>query len=250
MSAHKLTAALTALLAASLACSLGGTTPTPPGTGSGDAATPTSPAQPASLVFELSDESGDCFSGLTRNAADCAGLDLVGLSIGLPGGLPAFGDESIMTGRLVFVLTLAEDLAQVETFGLCLWMDLDRNPATGKDLSGNWGGIPGIDRGVCVEVPEGRTYFYYYHADWEIGVDRDEPLYDDSLAAAVVAGKQVGLGIHPALLATSDDAAPQGFVLFVGTARSIEALDHFNDQGSLTQAQSIEVPDEVVSGAR
>ncbi len=219
----------------------------PAGSGSG-ADEPSGPGDsPAGAFFELSDPAGDCYSGVSRALSDCTGLDLTGLLIGLPTDLPALSDEPSMAGRLGFVLTFAGDLAEVESFGLCLDMDLDQNPGTGMDLSGGWGGIPGVDRGVCLTLPEGKTYFYYYKASWDMLVDRAEPNYDDTLASSVVSGNQVGVGIAPSLLGYSAGSSPHGFVLFVGTARSVDPLDNLNDQGTLSQSQPINVPDEVVT---
>jgi hypothetical protein len=149
---------------------------------------------------------------------------------------------------LGFVLTFADELAGVESFQVCLYMNLDGDPATGDDLSrGFSGGIPGVDRGVCVTLPEAETYFYYFKPDWDYMVDRHVPNYDSALAASVVSGRQVGVGIHPTLLGYASGETPHGFVLQVGTARSIDSLDQLNDQGSLSQSGPIVVPDEVVA---
>jgi hypothetical protein len=207
-----------------------------------------SPSGPAGAFFELSDPADDCFDGMDRLLTDCAGVDMTGLFIGQAADLPVFADEPIMAGRLGFVVTFADELASVESFQVCLYLNLDGDPATGDDLSrGFGGGIPGVDRGVCVTLPEAKTYFYYFKPDWDYMVDRHEPNYDDALAATVVSGSQVGVGIHPSLLGYATGDTPSGFVLQVGTARSIDSLDQLNDQGSLSQSQPIIVPDEVVT---
>lgn len=67
------------------------------------------------------------------------------------------------------------------------------------------------------------------------------------MVASFMEGNQLVVAVHPSLLAVSPGAAADGFVLYVGTARSINSLDYFNGQGPLHVPEAVVVTDEVVT---
>lgn len=237
-----------------LACSLGpsnGPTPTPELAARAlpDALDPTATiatAEPTALppageTVELADFIDDCFRG-TGGAGDCDGLDMTNIAAGhlLDLGLV----ELAPPGRWIgFLVTFNDDLTGTEPFGLCLHLNLDRDPATGLDETG----VPGIERGVCAEVPTGSVVTM----DWSGGDFGAERESDSSLVGAYVGPElnpnQVAVWLNADLLRDPGGADPDGFLLYVGSARSITSLDYMNADLAIDQPYGIEVPDEVVA---
>jgi hypothetical protein len=183
----------------------------------------------------------DCFNGF-REAKDCAGLDLAHLQVGLPSLAPDLTDDPVMQGRLIFIITFAEDVTPAEEFGLCLYFDIDRAGNTGLDQAD----MPGLDLLICGDMPQGS----FWTKDWSTGNYDAEAIRDESRVAARVRGRVVAIAVQPALLADAPGAAPDSFLLYVGTARSITALDYFNGGLPLHVPQAYTIPDAVVTQVR
>jgi hypothetical protein len=62
-----------------------------------------------------------------------------------------------------------------------------------------------------------------------------------------VSGNQVAIAIDPSLLADSPNAEPDGFDVYVESARGTNPLDFFNGSGPIDQAEAISVPDDIVA---
>lgn len=201
-----------------------------------DGASPT--PESGALTVEVPDPAADCFNGFREPIADCAGLDLIALVVGPAASAPDFAAAAVTEGRLAMTVTLAGDLAQVAEFGICFHMNLDGDDATGYDDVD----MPGLERVVCAGPPS--SYVAYYERG-ALGYEAD-PIEDRALADYFVEGDQLVLAVHPSLLA-APGAAADGFVLYVGTARSINELDYFNGEGPLHVPERIVVPDDVLA---
>ncbi|MGH2607007.1 MAG: hypothetical protein ACRDG5_10490 [Anaerolineales bacterium] len=202
--------------------------PTPESSGASEAAT-----------VEASDPAADCFNGFKEPIEDCAGLDLIALVVGPAASAPAFAVAAATEDRIALTVTFADDLAQVEEFGICFHMNLDGDDATGYDDID----MPGLERVICAGPPEGFVAWYERGA---LGYDAD-PVEDQAMVTYFVEGNRLVVAVHPSLLTVDPGAAPDGFVLYVGTARSINALDYFNGEGPLHVPVALVVPDDVVS---
>lgn len=237
-----------ALLAAGIACGPA-VSPAEPAASETESAGPApasptaeSSAQTGGATAEASDPAADCFNGFREPIQDCVGLDLTGLVVASAGGAPEFASGPLMEGRLAFVVTFADDLAQVEEFGICFHMNLDGDDGTGYDDID----MPGLERVICAFPPDGAPAWYERGA---LGYDAD-PIRDEAILASFMEGSQLVVAVDPSLLVDSPGAAADGFVLYVGTARSINSLDYFNGQGPLHVPEAVVVTDEVVAQVR
>jgi hypothetical protein len=240
-----------ALAAVLVACGGGGSIPrqattAPSGGTTVEIPTPTaaSAAAPQNETFESSDAAGDCFNGFGE-PDNCAGLDLVGVKVGLPGLAPAVADDAAVQGRLVFVVTFADDVTAADEFGLYLYLDLDQDVATGLDMSSGSIALPGIDRLVGATLPQGDTWTQYVA---EGGHDA-EIVKDEGQVTTRVVGDEVVVAVQPSLLTDASGEAPDALTLYIGTARSIRALDYFNGDQPIEVPQALTVPEAVAAQA-
>lgn len=245
MPSSRLSLSLGLLVVAAIACGPAAS-PTEPAASETESAgpaaaspTPESSAQTGGATAEASDPAADCFNGFREPIEDCAGLDLIGLVVGSADSAPDFAYGPLMEGRLAFVVTFADDLAQAEEFGICFHMNLDGDDGTGYDDID----MPGLERVICAFPPDRGPAWYERGA---LGYDAD-PIRDEAMVASFMEGNQLVVAVHPSLLAVSPGAAADGLVLYVGTARSINSLDYFNGQGPLHVPEAVVVTDEVVT---
>jgi len=206
-------------------------------TGAPPEASPT----PEPTVFETSDPAGDCFDGF-RAATECAGVDLVGLLVAPAGVVPEAAGEVSSEGRLVFAFDFAEDLAAVEEFGIFLYFDLDRDPSTGVHRTD----LPGVERLIGGSPPTTDTWTQ----DLTAGDYDAEIVRDDALVTLRVQGSRLLFLVAPSLLADAPEADPDGFRLYVITARSITNEDSLNGEELIHTPAALDVPDEVVTQPR
>ena len=236
--------AAAALAAALAAC--GPSTPpaAPPASPAPLDSPPPSAAAPAAaspgLSFDAADPASDCFSGF-REPTDCAGLDLRGIRVGLADVAPALAGDAALQGRVVFAVTFETDLSQAEAFGLCLYLDLDQDSSTGLGMTD----MPGLDRLICATLPAGDAWTQHV----VLGGYEAEIVRDPARLTARVAGDLAILAVDPSLLADGPGAAPDGFGLYVASARSITQLDCINGVLPLHVPLLLGVPDEVIAQA-
>lgn len=245
MPSSRLALGLALLAVVGIACGPAASAPEPATTepeSSGPAAaspTPESSHAIEAATVEASDPAADCFNGFKEPIEDCAGLDLIALVVGPALSAPDFAVGAVTEDRIAMTVTFADDLAQVEEFGICFHMNLDGDDATGYDDID----MPGLERVICAGPPGGFVAWYERGA---LGYDAD-PIEDQAMVAYFVEGNQLVVAVHPSLLAIDPGAAQDGFVLYVGTARSINALDYFNGEGPLHVPEAMVVTDEVVA---
>ncbi len=216
------------------------------------------------MTFQASDAPSDCFNGFGEPDA-CAGLDLLGVEVGLQE--PVLDVPNDPKLPVVFVVTFADSPATEEEFGLYLYVDLDQNTATGLDMSSGPIALPGIDRIVGATLPDGESWTQLVAKG---GYDA-EIIKDGTLVSARIDGDRVVLLVGRGLLddhalaaggqSPSDDSlmdvghglrpraaggAPDAFTLYIGTARSIDALDYFNGGQDIQVALAMTVPEEAL----
>lgn len=240
--------AFAALAIALIACGTSGQPPAPTGQGGppGAEATPTHAPPEASptpepAVFKTSDPAGDCFDGFAA-ATECAGVDLVGLLVAPASAVPEAAGEASSEGRLVFAFDFAEDLAAAEEFGIFLYFDLDRDASTGVGRFD----IPGAERLIGGSPPTTDTWTQ----DLTAGDYDAEIVRDDALVTLHVQGSRLLFLVAPSLLADAPEAEPDGFLLYVITARSITNEDSINGEELIHIPTALDVPDEVVAQTR
>jgi len=232
-----LTADQAATIAAATMQALPTNTPMPPTAGACQVPT-----------LKASDAPSDCFNGSGGPVA-CAGLDLLGVEAGLLiKSLPELAD--LPDFPIGFVVTFVDPPQVTEEFTLYLYLDLDENAVTGLDMSFGASALPGIDRLIGVTLPSGESWT---QAVAKGGYDA-EIIRDEAQVSARVVGDRVIVLVFPKLLedgfvAEGEQTPPplgslitvgysfqlpvggrvvSPFTLYVGTTRSIDALDLFN----------------------
>lgn len=254
---------LAALAGGLLACGIGTSTSTP------EAAAPVETDPPSisstataakdetpGLTFDAEDATGDCFNGFGEPDG-CAGLDLVRVQVGLEEPLLARPNDPRLP--VAFVIGLADPLDATDEFGLYLYLDLDQDTGAGLDMSSGPVALPGIDRLIGVTLPQGDA--------WTQAVGNggyDAEIVRDDRVSATVEGRTVvllsGRGLldeNAPLTATGRrgwalrlpalaGGAPNDFTLYLGAARSIQALDYFNVPPQIQVPLGLTVPTQVL----
>jgi hypothetical protein len=210
-------------------------------------------------TLKASDAPSDCFNTSGEPVA-CAGLDLLGVEAGLLLSVPEVAHEpNFPTG---FVVTFADPTQAAEEFTLFIYLDLDQDPATGLDMSSGASALPGIDRLIGVTLPSGES--------WTQAVAKGgynaEIIRDEAQVSARVVGDRVIVLVFPKLLeegsVTAREETPSlitvgyslrvhvggrvvsPFALYVGSTRSVNALDFFNGDQAIHAPLAMTVPEE------
>ena len=217
------------------------------------------------LTFEASDASSDCFNGISV-LDTCAGLDLLGVRVGLQElVLDTPNDDKL---PVVFVVAFTDLPEGAEEFTIYLYLDLDQNPSTGLDMSAGASRLPGIDRLIGVNLPSGEPWMQVVaKGGYEAEIIKDERISARVVGNRVVvvvgrailderalvgAGEQippaVGLvvPVGHALGVNAGGGAPDDFTLYIGTARSSDALDYFNGDQDIHVPLAMTVPMKVM----
>lgn len=210
-----------------------------------------------------SDAPSDCFNGSGEPVA-CAGLDLLGVEAGLLLSVPEVANEPNLP--IGFLVTFADPPQAAAEFVLYIYLDLDQDTTTGLDMSSGASALPGIDRLIGVTLPSGESWT---QAVAQGGYDA-EIIKNEAQVSARVVGDRVIVLVFPKLLEDRSVAAgeqtppapgplitvgysPQlhvggrvvsPFTLYVGTTRSIDALDFFNGDQDIRVPLAMTVPQE------
>jgi hypothetical protein len=189
---------------------------------------------------------------------------LLGVDVGLQEAVLDIANEPGLP--VVFVVSFADSPAMAEEFGLYLYLDLDQNPATGLDMSSGPVALPGIDRLIGATLPDGDTWTQLvakggYDAEIlrdatkvsaRVEVDQvivvvGRALLDEhaSLTAEPSAPTDGVAAIGRALAGDSGGGTPDAFTLYIGTARSIDALDYFNGDQGIQVPLAMTVPQDI-----
>jgi hypothetical protein len=191
-------------------------------------------------TLKASDASSDCFNASGEPIA-CAGLDLLGVEGGLLlRSLPDLTD--LPEFPIGFIVTFVDPPLVTEEFTLYLYLDIDQNAGTGLNMSSSVSVLPGIDRLIGVTLPSGESWTQTVaRGGYEAPIIRDE-----AQVSVRVVGNRVILFVSANLLEerslTVRDQSPQvhvggrvvsPFSLYVGTSRSIDALDFLNGEHNI-----------------
>jgi hypothetical protein len=212
-------------------------------------------------TLKASDAPSDCYNASGEPVA-CTGLDLVGVEAGLLLSVPEVANEpNLPTG---FVVTFADPPQAAAEFVLYIYLDLDQDATTGLDMSSGASALPGIDRLIGVTLPSGESWT---QAVAKGGYDA-EIIKDEAQVSARVVGDRVIVLVFPKLLEDRSVAAGEQtppalgslitvgyslqlhvggrvvspFTLYVGTTRSIDALDFFNGDQDIRVPLAMTVP--------
>jgi hypothetical protein len=229
---------------------------------------PTNSTEPATAkacqvpTFKASDAPSDCFNGAGESVA-CTPLDLLSLEAGLLTSVSEVVDvPNLPTG---FVVTFAEPpQSAAEEFILYLYLDLDQDPATGLDISSGASALSGIDRLIGVALPSGESWTQAVaKGGYNAEIIKDEAQVSARMVGnmgivlvfrglledkSVRAGEQIpqALGSAAPVGYALGGALPDAFTLYVGTARSMSALDFFNGEQDIHAPLAMTVPEEAL----